>query len=157
MDDVQPCSCVSNLAQTLERAIVLDADPRKVWEAITDESLLSEWLADYVELEPREGGEVRCCYEDGEERRGEVTLVEQAERLAFEWRREDAGPSRVEFILDAVADGTLLTITETTAPRAEMSIPLGRRDEMSLQVGQIGPSAGEVGLFGPSPGRLVLA
>jgi uncharacterized protein YndB with AHSA1/START domain len=148
VDDVQPCGCVSNLAQTLERAIVLDADPQEVWDAITNESLLSEWLADYVEFEPREGGEVRCCYQDGEERRGEVTLIEEAERLAFEWRREDAGPSRVEFILDAVADGTLLTITETTAPttapRAEMSIPLGRRDEMSLRVGHIGPSPGLV-------------
>lgn len=111
---MQPCGCVFTLAQTVERAIVLDADPRQVWEAITGESLLSEWLAECVELEPREGGEVRCRYEDGEERRGEVELVEEAERLAFRWHREGTGPSRVEFILDAVADGTRLRVIETS-------------------------------------------
>jgi uncharacterized protein YndB with AHSA1/START domain len=111
---MQPCGCVFTLAQTVERAIVLDADPRQVWEAITDESLLREWLAEYVELEPREGGEVRCRYEDGEERRGEVELVEEAERLAFRWHRDGAGPSRVEFLVDAVADGTRLRVIETS-------------------------------------------
>ena len=50
--------------------------------------LLGEWLADEVELDPREGGELLCRYADGEERRGEVELVEEAERLAFHWRRE---------------------------------------------------------------------
>ena len=105
---------MSTLAHTVERAILLDADPREVWAAITDESLLSEWLADYVELEPREGGEVRCRYESGEERRGEVELVEEAERLAFHWHREDLGPSRVEFIVDAVAEGTRLRVVETS-------------------------------------------
>ena len=122
---------MSNLAHTVEREIVLDSDPREVWEAITDESRLSQWLADYVELEPREGGEVRCCFEGGEERRGEVELVEEAERLAFHWHRDGAGPSRVEFLVEAVADGTLLTVTETSAPRtgaprAEMSFSAGR-------------------------------
>jgi uncharacterized protein YndB with AHSA1/START domain len=105
---------VSTLAHTVERTIVLPAAPEEVWDAITDESLLGEWLADYVELDPREGGEVRCRYEDGEERRGEVELAEEAERLAFHWHREGAGPSRVEFALDAVAEGTRLRVIETT-------------------------------------------
>lgn len=162
---MQPCGCVSTLAHTVERAILLDAAPTEVWEAITEESQLREWLADYVELEPREGGEVRCCFAGGEERRGEVVAVEEAERLAFEWQREDNGPSRVDFIVEAVAEGTLLTVTETSipantgAPRAEMSIPPGRRAEKSLPVGHFGPSAEVVGLFGPSRalGRVVLA
>jgi len=113
---VQPCGCVSTLAHTVERAIVLDAAPQEVWEAITDETLLREWLADYVELEPHEGGEVRCRYEDGEERRGEVELVEEAERLSFRWHRSGLGPSRVEFIVDAVAEGTRLRVVETGLP-----------------------------------------
>jgi uncharacterized protein YndB with AHSA1/START domain len=104
---------VSTLAHTVTRSVVLDAPPAEVWEAITDEELLSEWLAPEVELDPREGGEVVCRFEDGEERRGEVELVEEAERLAFNWWREDAGPSRVEFLVDAVARGTRLTVTES--------------------------------------------
>lgn len=104
---------MSNLAHTVERSVLLPASPEEVWEAITDELLLSEWLAPEVELDPREGGELVCRYEDGEERRGEVELAEEAERLSFRWWREDSGPSRVELVLDAVADGTRLTVIES--------------------------------------------
>jgi uncharacterized protein YndB with AHSA1/START domain len=110
---VQLYGCVSNLPHTVKRSVVLAAPPEDVWEAVTDERLLSEWLAPEVELEPHEGGELRCRYEDGEERHGEVELVEEAERLAFRWWREGAGPSRVELLVDAVAGGgTRLTVIE---------------------------------------------
>jgi uncharacterized protein YndB with AHSA1/START domain len=106
---------VSTLAHTVARSVLLDVAPEQVWEAITDERALSEWLAPEVEVEPQVGGEIVCRYEDGEERRGEVELVEEAERLAFHWWREEGGPSRVEFIVDAVAEGTRLTVIETSA------------------------------------------
>jgi uncharacterized protein YndB with AHSA1/START domain len=99
--------------ESVVRTVVLDASPERVWEAVTEAALLSEWLAPEVELEPHEGGAVVCRLEDGEERRGEVELVEEAERLAFSWHREGLAPSRVELVLDAVADGTRLTVIET--------------------------------------------
>jgi uncharacterized protein YndB with AHSA1/START domain len=112
--DVQLFSCVFKLAHTVSRSILLDASPEQVWEALVDPTALAEWLADEVELEPYEGGELVCRYEDGEERRGEVELIEEAERLAFQWRREGgAHPSRVELILDAIAGGTELTVVES--------------------------------------------
>jgi uncharacterized protein YndB with AHSA1/START domain len=95
------------------RTVVLDAPPEQVWEAVTEAALLSEWLAPEVELEPHEGGALLCRFEDGEERRGEVELVEEAERLAFRWHRDGLAPSRVELALDAVAGGTRLTVIET--------------------------------------------
>ncbi|HEX2391953.1 MAG TPA: SRPBCC domain-containing protein [Solirubrobacterales bacterium] len=133
---------MSTLAQTVERAILLDAEPREVWEAITDEALLSEWLADRVELEPRQGGGVRCRYADGEERRGEVELVEEAERLAFHWRRQGGGPSRVEFIVDAVAEGTRLRVIETglAEPTAPTTLAAGwgpRLSSLRLLLGRL--------------------
>src|ERR1700754_4188370 len=101
--DVQPLGCVFNLPHTVERSLILRAAPDEVWAAITDAELLSEWLAPGVELEPEEGGAPRCRYEEGEERQGEVELVEEAERLAFRWWRDGEPPSRVELIVDAVA------------------------------------------------------
>lgn len=96
------------------RSVDLDAKPTEVWDALTEETLLAEWLADEVEIEAEPGGEIVCRYADGEERRGEVELVEEAERLAWSWWREDGeGPSRVELVLDAVADGTRLTVIES--------------------------------------------
>ncbi len=153
---MQLFGCVSTLAHTVTREVHLDAPPEQVWEAITDPATLREWLAPEVELDPSEGGELVCRFADGEERRGEVELVEEAERLAFHWWREGAGPSRVEFVVDAVADGTLLTVTETRT---------GRRADLSLSGGQVGPSAAvsgvvwevRLGSLRLAVGRLVLA
>jgi len=101
-------------AERVTRSVDLDAPPADVWDALTEAALLGEWLADEVELEAEPGGEIVCRYADGEERRGEVELVEEAERLAWSWWREGGdGPSRVELVLDAVADGTRLTVIET--------------------------------------------
>jgi uncharacterized protein YndB with AHSA1/START domain len=142
---------VLNLPHTVTRSVLLPAAPAEVWEALTDESALREWLAAEVEIEPYEGGELLCRYEDGEERRGEVELVEEAERLAFNWRREGGEPSRVEFLVDAVAGGTRLTVIETAR----------RQADLSLQGRQIGPSAASwtarLGSLRVVLGRLVLA
>src|ERR1700744_3865949 len=102
----------------VRRSVELDAAPAEVWDALTEDALLGEWLADEVELEAQSGGEIVCRYADGEERRGEVELVEEAERLAWTWRREGGEPSRGELVLDAVAERTRLTIIETAPVRA---------------------------------------
>ena len=103
----------------VSRSVELDAAPAEVWDALTEEALLTEWLADEVEIEAEPGGEIVCRYADGEERRGEVELVEEAERLAWSWRREGGSqPSRVELVLDAVAERTRLTVIETAPLRA---------------------------------------
>jgi uncharacterized protein YndB with AHSA1/START domain len=106
-------------AERVTRSVELDAAPAEVWDALTEDGLLGEWLADEVELEAEPGGEIVCRYADGEERRGEVELVEEAERLAWSWRREGGVPSRVELVLDAVADRTRLTVIETQSPVLE--------------------------------------
>jgi uncharacterized protein YndB with AHSA1/START domain len=117
-------------AERVTRSVELDAAPAEVWDALTEDALLGEWLADEVELEAAPGGEIVCRYADGEERRGEVELVEEAERLAWSWRREGGAPSRVELVLDAVADRTRLTITET-APVFE-TVPFGATGSLLL-------------------------
>src|ERR1700744_1984235 len=98
----------------LTRSVELDAAPAEVWDALTEDALLGEWLADEVELEAEPGGEIVCRYADGEERRGEGALVGGAERLAGSGGREGGEPSRVELVLDAVADRTRLTVIETS-------------------------------------------
>lgn len=86
---------MSTLAQTVERSIILDAEPEKVRDALGEESFLREWLEK------------------------EVELVEEAERLCFRWHREGHGESQVELFVDAVAEGTRVTVIETSlAPSA---------------------------------------
>ncbi len=109
------------------RATVLE---REVWEAITD-VVAAERVAGRRRSSSSRARAARsvCRYEDGEERRGEVELVEEAERLAFRWHREGGDPSRVELIVDAVAGGTRLTVIETglVAETPPLCRRLGRR------------------------------
>jgi uncharacterized protein YndB with AHSA1/START domain len=95
----------------VRREADFDASPAELWEALTDERLLSEWLADEVELDPVEGAELRVRDGD-EERQGVVTRVEDERVLAFEWERPGSGVSEVELIVDAVAGGSRLVVVE---------------------------------------------
>ena len=99
--------------ETVERETVLPAGPDEVWEALTDDDRLEEWLAEDVELDPVEGGELST--RDGEdERSGVVETVVEGERLSFTWARPGGeDPSRVSFEIEPVPEGTRLVVTET--------------------------------------------
>ena len=72
------------MPQVTPRSKNFHASPDEVWESITDEDRLSEWLAEEVELEPVEGGEIRVRDDDAE-RTGTVETVIERERLDFTW------------------------------------------------------------------------
>jgi uncharacterized protein YndB with AHSA1/START domain len=101
--------------RTVEREAVLDADPGQVWEALTDDRMLSEWLAEEAELDPVEGGDAVFRFEDGEERRGTVIRVEEERSLAFTWARPDEPETYVELTLEPAVAGTRLVVVERAA------------------------------------------
>src|SRR5947208_6865741 len=97
---------------SIERDVILNAPKEEVWRAVSDQAMLREWLAPEVELDAREGGEVLCRTADGESRPGLVRLVEEDERLVFDWSRDGPEPSRVEFRIQELDGRTRLTVTE---------------------------------------------
>jgi uncharacterized protein YndB with AHSA1/START domain len=107
----------------VEREAVLDAEPDQVWDAISREALLEEWLADEVELDLVEGGDAVFRFADGE-RRGTVEEIEEGRRLAFTWERPGSEPSRVEFRVEALPVGTRLVIVESTPAFAASPVGL---------------------------------
>ena len=118
-------------APWVERETLVEASPEEVWEALTDEDRLEEWMAPEVELDPTEGGEI--AVRDGEdERAGTVEIVEEQERFAFTWSRPGEGESFVEFTVEALPGGTRVTVVETP----------------------IGPTAMVAGGWGPRLARL---
>lgn len=94
------------------RSVELDAPAEVVWDALTDPSLLADWLAPHVELEATAGSPLTCRLEDGELRHGVVTDAEERRRLSFTWSRED-GPSHVDLRLTETEDGTRVTVSES--------------------------------------------
>src|SRR5262245_43549357 len=51
----------------VERETLIEAAPDEVWESLTEEDRLREWMAPEVELDPVEGGEI--VFRDGEDQR----------------------------------------------------------------------------------------
>lgn len=118
-------------APWVERDTLVEATPEEVWEALTDEDRLEEWMAPDVELDPVEGGEI--AVRDGDdERAGTVETVEENERFAFTWSRPGEGESFVEFTIEALPGGSRVTVVETP----------------------IGPTAMVAGGWGPRLARL---
>jgi uncharacterized protein YndB with AHSA1/START domain len=105
----------------VEREMLLPASPDEVWESLTDDDRLSEWLAEEVELDPVEGGDLRIREEDGVVREGTVETVVEPERLTFTWSRPDEEPSHVDFRMEPAEGGTRLVVRET-----RVAGPVGR-------------------------------
>lgn len=93
------------------REVVFPAPPDEVWEALTEAEQLEEWFANDVELDPRPGGAGIFRWDDGEERHATVLVAEPGERLMLDWDEQ----GEVEFILEAVEEGTRLLVRESTA------------------------------------------
>jgi uncharacterized protein YndB with AHSA1/START domain len=96
---------------------VIDAPAEEVREALRDERFVSEWLGEDVEL-----------------------TVDEAERVSFQWWREDSGPSRVELVVDAVGEASRVTVIETAlAPSGPLLIAgwSGRLGRLPLALGRL--------------------
>ena len=119
----------------VERETLVEASPDEVWEALTDEDRLEEWLAPDVELEPYEGGEIAVRDGDGE-RSGTVETVEEGERFAFTWSRPGEGESFVEFTIEPIPAGTRVTVVETPTGAAA---PNTAAASMAMALGGWGP------------------
>jgi uncharacterized protein YndB with AHSA1/START domain len=96
----------------VRREILVETDPRHVWEALTNPALLEQWLAEDVDIDPREGGRIRASDGGG----GRTGLVERAEPprlLVLRWWDEAGFGSTVAITVDAVARGSRVTVVET--------------------------------------------
>jgi uncharacterized protein YndB with AHSA1/START domain len=141
----------------VRRAITLPVDRERAWRAVTEE--LDAWLADEVDLDPREGGAVTVRWNDGRERTGVVEDVAEERRLSFRWSEDGSEESLVELTLDEVEDGTRVTVLEApvralvdgTAELAPVSGAWG--PQMTALAGSVsrtsrsGPYASQSGTF----------
>jgi uncharacterized protein YndB with AHSA1/START domain len=131
------------LHTAVRRAITLPVTRERAWRAVTEE--LDAWLADEVDLEPREGGAVTVRWNDGTSRTGVVEEVAEERRLSFRWGDGESEDSLVELTLDDVEEGTRVTVLEAPVSAIEDGTAILAAAQTS---GATGPGT-ERGTFGP--------
>lgn len=124
--------------EEMTREVELDCDPERAWQALTEESELSEWLGGDVEADLRPGGEITVREEDGSERSGFFESIEGEQGVTFWWSSEDEESTRVELeLLPAVeGDGCVVRVTETR--------PLFALETELAEIASSGPGTGPV-------------
>jgi uncharacterized protein YndB with AHSA1/START domain len=123
---------------TIERKITLRAPLKKVWEALTDHRQFGEWFKARIDAPFTVGAEStgQITYPGYENYRWQalVVAIEPEKRFAFRWPHADgpelmdlrtAPTTLVEFILEPVPQGTLLTMRES----GFSALPEGERDK----------------------------
>jgi uncharacterized protein YndB with AHSA1/START domain len=88
---------------TVRREVEIDATPEEVWESLASEDGRERWL------------------EDDPDRRIEIEVADEPERLVWWWWSGDSTPSRVEFRVLAAPAGTRVIVTETAPSFPMMS------------------------------------
>jgi uncharacterized protein YndB with AHSA1/START domain len=114
----------------IEKSIVLPATPARVYKALTDAQQLSRWLADRVESDPHQGGQIVIGYET-HEKRGEYRRLIPGIEVGISWTQLNAlvPIDLTGFKLDKVAQGTRLRVVDFAAPEdaAELQVMWAQR------------------------------
>lgn len=104
----------------ITRSIDINAPVEKVWAALTESDLISQWFGDTCELDATAGGTGHFGWtEHGADFRVVVELADRPKTLVYRWAREsgvDPVPGNstvVRFDLTELAGGTRLTLLET--------------------------------------------
>ena len=96
------------------REVEVDSDPERAWQAISEESELSEWLGGDVEIDLVPGGDI-TVRDEGTEKTGFVESIEEGSSISFWWAEDGEESSRVELevVADPGTDGCVVRVTES--------------------------------------------
>ncbi len=122
----------------IEKQITLRAPRTKVWRALTDASQFGTWfrvkLDQDFKLGQRVTGKITVPGFENIQFAIDIDTIDAEQRFAFRWHPyaidpnvdySKEPPTRVEFQLSEVADGTHLTVVESGFDK----LPASRRDE----------------------------
>lgn len=111
------------VADSIEREIVINAPPERVWALITESEHVGTWFADVeAEVDPQPGGIYRLTWEKTGTTIGRVVTVEPHTRFSYRWNAwgakwgeepEDGYATLVEFLLEPQGTATRLRVVET--------------------------------------------
>ncbi len=101
----------------VEKSTVIPATPARLYKSLTDAKQLSRWLADRVQSDPQQGGQIIIDY-DTHEKRGEYRRLIPGIEVGISWSQFDE-PVPIDitgFKLDKVAQGTRVRVVDFATP-----------------------------------------
>ena len=101
----------------IEKSTVVPATPARLYKSLTDAKELSRWLADRVESDPRQGGQIVIDY-DTREKRGEYRRLIPGVEVGISWSQFDelVPIDLTGFKLDKVTQGTRVRVVDFATP-----------------------------------------
>ncbi|HEY1572271.1 MAG TPA: SRPBCC domain-containing protein [Pseudonocardiaceae bacterium] len=102
----------------IERTVELGHPPERVWAALTTAEGLGTWFGNEATIDLRPGGAAHLRWDQGHEVDMRVERVDEPTAFGFTWQIHglpEGDPRRtyVEFTLEPIGTGTLLTVVET--------------------------------------------
>ena len=109
----------------IEKSTVIPATPARLFKSLTDAKQMSRWLADRVESDPRQGGQIIINY-NGHEKRGEYRRLVQGAEVGIRWTAfEELVPIDITgFKIDKVAKGTRVRVVDFALPEDADSLQM---------------------------------
>jgi uncharacterized protein YndB with AHSA1/START domain len=105
------------MSQSIEVSRVFPVSPNAIYDAWTNEDEHADMTGGDATFDPRVGG--RFSAWDGYIK-GTILELEPSRRIVQAWRTvdfpKDAADSRVEVLLEPIADGTILTLRHSDIP-----------------------------------------
>lgn len=97
--------------RSLKFVRTLRVSPGTLYYALTNASALEEWLCEDARIEPHEGGRFCLRWDNGYDLAGEYLTLVPERSVSLTWvGRDEPGPTRVDISLEAVPDGTRVTL-----------------------------------------------
>lgn len=103
----------------IEREIVINAPPQRVWAVLTEAEHISGWFGDSTDADLRPGGKMVFTWDKYGSHHAVVERVEPPAFFSYRWARRpgedpaEGNSTLVEFTLSAAGPGTRLRVVET--------------------------------------------
>lgn len=102
--------------RTMRLPVFIHASPRKVFQAISEPKLLTQWFMDHATLQPHKDGTYSFTWEGGPTHTGRVLEFARGKRFTLAWQwpgLEKLGMTKLKLSIHPKAGGTLLRFTHS--------------------------------------------
>jgi uncharacterized protein YndB with AHSA1/START domain len=103
----------------IEREIIIDASPERVWHVLTNADHVAGWFGDSAEIDLQPGGKATFGWAEHGVFRAAIERVEPPAELSYRWANQagtepgEGTSTLVELTLTEIPVGTLLRVVES--------------------------------------------